>query len=107
MLLEDNVLHIIPVVKYLKYLDNGEKSYNTQKTYRYTLKLYFEYFKDINIDYRQVNRNILSNFVRWLRNPYESVKAIKLRTTKARRIEKTVTTNFYGYLFRTEEIEMI
>lgn len=55
MLLDDKGLPIIPVVKYLKYLDNGEKSYNTQKTYCYSLKLYFEYIKEIDIDYRNVN----------------------------------------------------
>lgn len=42
ILLNDNG---IPVVKYLKYLDNKEKSPNTQKTYCYALKLYFEYWE--------------------------------------------------------------
>lgn len=111
MLLDNKGLPVIPVVKYLKYLDNGEKSYNTQKTYCYALKLYFVYLKEINIDYREVNINILSNFVGWLRNPYESTKTIGIKPTRAKRTEKTVNlivtviTNFYDYLFRTEEID--
>lgn len=111
MLLDDKGLPIIPAVKYLKYLDSGEKSYNTQKTYCYSLKLYFEYLKEIDIDYRKVNLYLLSNFVGWLRNPYESTKAISIKTIKAKRTEKTVNlivtvvTNFYDYLFRTEEID--
>jgi integrase len=110
MLLDDNGLPIIPVVKYLKYLDNGEKSYNTQKTYCYSLKLYFEYLKEIDVDYRKVNVNILSDFVGWLRNPNENTKIINLKPTKAKRTEKTVNlivtvvTNFYDYLFRSEEL---
>ena len=111
MLLDDKGLPLIPVVKYLKYLDNGEKSYNTQKTYCYSLKLYFEYLTEICIDYRKVNINILSDFVGWLRSPYENAKTIGIKPVKAKRTEKTVNltvtviTNFYDYLFRTEEIE--
>ncbi len=33
LLLDDKGIPIITVAKYLKYLDNGEKSPNTQKTY--------------------------------------------------------------------------
>lgn len=110
LLVSDNGLPIIPVARYLKYIDNCEKSFNTQKTYSYSLKLYFEYLKEINVDYRNVNITILSNFVGWLRNPYESNKVINLKPTKDKRSEKTVNltitviTNFYDYLYRTEEL---
>ena len=111
LLVYDNGLPIIPVAKYLKYIDNSEKSFNTQKTYCYSLKLYFEYLKQIDIDYKNVNINILSDFVGWLRNPYESDKVVNIKPTKAKRTEKTVNliitvvTNFYDYLYRTEEID--
>ena len=110
LLVDDNGLPVIPVAKYLKYIDNGEKSFNTQKTYCYSLKLYFEYLQEINLNYRNVNINILSDFVGWLRNPYENNKVVNLKPTKARRTEKTVNliitvvTNFYDYLYRIEEI---
>lgn len=110
LLVDDNGLPIIPVAKYLKYIDNSEKTFNTQKTYCYSLKLYFEYLQEIDIDYRNVNINILSDFVGWLRNPYENNKVVNLKPTKAKRTEKTVNltitvvTNFYDYLYRTEEI---
>lgn len=110
MLLNREGLPVIPVVKYLKYLDNTRKSSNTQKTYCYCLKLYFVFLEDIEKDYKKVNINDLSNFVGWLRNPYESDKVMSLKPTKAKRTEKTINliitavTNFYDYLFRTEEI---
>ena len=110
LLVDDSGLPIIPVAKYLKYIDNSEKSFNTQKTYCYSLKLYFEYLQEIDIDYRNVNINILSDFVGWLRNPYENNKVVNLKPIKAKRTEKTVNltitvvTNFYDYLYRTEEI---
>lgn len=110
LLVDKNGIPNIVVAKYLKYLDNSEKSPNTQKTYCYALKLYFEYLEDIDTDYKSVNINILSDFVGWLRNPHQSNKIINLKTTNAKRTEKTVNlivtvvTNFYDYLFRTEEM---
>lgn len=111
LLVDEEGLPIIPVAKYLKYIDNTNKSYNTQKTYCYALKHYFEYLEEIDINYKKVNINILSDFVGWLRNPYENNNVISLKSTKAKRSEKTVNliitvvTNFYDYLFRTEEID--
>lgn len=32
LLLDDNGLPVIPVARYLKHIDNAEKSFNTQKT---------------------------------------------------------------------------
>lgn len=110
LLVNDNGFPIIPVAKYLKYIDNSEKSFNTQKTYAYSLKLYFEYLQEIDIDYKNININILSDFVGWLRNPHENNKVINLKSTKSKRTEKTVNltitvvTNFYDYLYRIEEI---
>ena len=80
----------MPVARYLKYIDNSEKSFNTQKTSCYSLELYFEYLKEIDVDYRNVNINIISDFVGWLRNPYESNKVVNIKLTKAKRTEKTV-----------------
>lgn len=111
LLVDDNGLPVIPVARYLKYIDNSQKSFNTQKTYCYSLKLYFEYLKEINMDYKNININILSNFVGWLRNPHESNNVVNLKPTIAKRTEKTVNltitviTNFYDYLYRTEEID--
>lgn len=110
LLVDDKGLPIIPVARYLKYIDNSGKSFNTQKTYAYALKLYFEYLQEADIDYRNVNINILSDFVGWLRNPYESNKVLTLNPIKSKRTERTVNlnitviTNFYDYLYRTEEI---
>ncbi len=110
LLVDDKGLPIIPVARYLKYIDNSEKSFNTQKTYCYSLKLYFKYLQEIDVDYRDVNISILSDFVGWLRNPYESNKVVNIQPTKAKRTERTVNltitvvTNFYDYLYRIEEI---
>ena len=110
MLLDGVGVPVIPVVKYLKHLDNKGKSSNTQKTYCYCLKLYFEFLKEIDKDYRFVNISDLSDFVGWLRSPYASSNITPIHSVKAKRTEGTVNltitavTNLYDYLFRTEEI---
>jgi hypothetical protein len=43
LLLNSKGIPIIPVAKYLKHIDNTGKSFNTQKTYSYALKLFFQY----------------------------------------------------------------
>lgn len=62
------------------------------------------------MDYRKVNISILSDFVGYLRNPFESNNILGLKPIKSKRTEKTVNliitavTNFYDFLFRTEEM---
>ena len=45
---------MIPVLKYLKYLDKTGKSRNTQKTYCYALKQYFVYLQETEKDYKHI-----------------------------------------------------
>jgi len=42
------------------------------------------------VDYKKVNINILSDFVGWLRNPYENNKTVSIKPIKAKRTEKNV-----------------
>ena len=108
---DDEGYPILSVSKYLKYIDNLGRSAKTQKAYAYGLKSYFEYLKEINIDYKNINIHILSDFIAWLRNPYRSNKVITFKNVKSKisnnTINLTITaiTNFYEYLYRTEQIE--
>jgi integrase/recombinase XerD len=101
---------VIPVVKYLKYLDVTGKSSNTQKTYCYALKQYFLYLQEKEKNYKHIRLEDLAEFVGWLRNPYESTKVTSLRPVQAKKTERTVNltvtavTNFYDYLYRNEEL---
>ncbi|MGG1675038.1 tyrosine-type recombinase/integrase [Neobacillus sp. NRS-1170] len=110
ILVDNHGFPVIPVVKYLKYVDVTGKSSNTQKTYCYALKQYFLYLQETRKDYNQIRLEDLVGFVAWLRNPYMSTKATTLGPVKAKRTEKTVNltitavTNFYDYLYRNEEL---
>ena len=111
MLIDNDGMPVIPAVRYIKHLDHIEKSYNTQKTYCYALKLFFEYLDEINIDYKEVNFDALSKFISWLRNPYQNTNIITISSSKSKRSERTVNliitvvVKFYDYLYRNEEID--
>ncbi|HHT7189018.1 TPA: tyrosine-type recombinase/integrase [Bacillus cereus] len=110
MLIDNEGIPVIAVLKYLKYLDVTGKSNNTQKTYCYALKQYFMYLQETEKDYKDIRLEDLVEFVGWLRSPYESSKTISLRPVRAKRTEKTVNLtvtaiiNFYDYLYRNEEL---
>ena len=54
LLLDEVGVPVVPVMKYLKYLDQTGKSNNTLKTYCYALKQYFTYLEEQKIDYKEV-----------------------------------------------------
>jgi integrase/recombinase XerD len=111
MRLDHNGLPVLPVLKYIKYLDTTGKSSNTQKTYCYSLKQYFTYLEETNKDYNYIRLEDLVEFVAWLRSPYDSTKVTSLQPVKAKKTEKTINltvtaiTNFYDYLYRNEELQ--
>ncbi|MEY8348601.1 tyrosine-type recombinase/integrase [Bacillus cereus] len=111
LLLDTNGLPVESVAKYMKYLHNRESSSNTLKTYCTALKFYFTYLEQTGINYQQVNFHLLSNFVAWLRNPYESNKVVPHKKAKAKRSERTVNiyltavTSFYDYLYRNDLVD--
>lgn len=110
MLIDEKGIPIVPVVKYLKYLDSTGKSRNTQKTYCYALKQYFLYLRETEKNYKEIKLEDLADFVGWLRHPYTSLHVASITPVKSKKTEKTVNltvtavTNFYDYLYRNEEI---
>lgn len=100
-----------PVLRFLKYLDNIGKAENTLKSYCHYLKFYFQFLNEKEKEYKEVDLNLLAEYVSWLRSPNQSTKVIQFQQTKARRSERTVNTmvtcvqSFYDYLMRIEDYE--
>lgn len=111
LLLDSDGIPVMPVAKYLKYLDNTGKSSSTQKTYCYALKQYFDYLGEIDKDYMEIILLDLTEFIGWLRNPYSSHKVTPFKEITAKSTERTinltvtVVTAFYDYLYRNGELE--
>lgn len=113
MLIDDEGIPMLLVMKYLKYLDTTGKNSNTQKTYCYALKQYFTYLKETKKGYKEIQFEDLVEFVAWLRNPYESNKMKSIQSVKARRTERTVkltiivVTNFYDFLHHINKSKLV
>ncbi|WP_017749251.1 tyrosine-type recombinase/integrase [Scytonema hofmannii] len=88
MVLDDNYLPIEAIEKYLHYLDNVGRSPNTIGTYAHNLKLFWEFLRDSQLDWRSINLEQLSDFIHWLRNPNSPVVSIQAQVSK--RSEKTI-----------------
>ena len=74
MLVDSNGDPVLPVLKYLKFRDNGGTARNSLRAYCHHLKLYFEFLEQQGLDYRQVVIDDMADFMRWLQNPYRTLK---------------------------------
>lgn len=99
------------VLRYIKYLDNTDKSPNTIKTYCYHLKLFYDFLEQGQITLDDINYEELANFVGWLRNQSGFINVEDLRPKEAKREESTVnsivnaTINYLEFLVRTGDIK--
>lgn len=101
---------IIPVVRYLKYLDAIGRARNTLRSYAHSLSLYFTYLAQQNLDYQEVTLDDLGGFVLWLKNPYRSLKVLPVQPVVQARTNTTINncitavSGFYDYLWRQDDL---
>src|SRR5699024_1992766 len=97
--------------RYLKYLGNIGKAENTLRAYCRHLKFYFQFLKEKEREYQDVDLNLLAEFISWLRSPDQSTKVVHLKQVQPKRSKRTVNTiltcvqGFYDYLMRVEDYE--
>jgi integrase/recombinase XerD len=98
-----------PIVRYLKYLDCVGSARQTLRSYAYSLKHYWEYLTQQQLDWQQVTLDDLSRFVLWLKLPSGSFKVLPARPVPQARSNRTinhaltVVRSFYDYHWRLEE----
>jgi integrase/recombinase XerD len=101
LVLSDDFLPIQPILTFLRYLENLERSPNTIRAYAGHLKLYWEYLTSIQLDWTKVRLSELAEFVAWLREPEPGV--ILLQEHEAKRSESSINailaavTSFYDF----------
>jgi len=98
---------VIPVCRFLKSLRNRGRSANTQRSYAYSLCLYFRFLDDVNLNFRDVNFSALISFLGWLQTP----EVVSLHAPAPKhRSETTVNAytagvlTFYRYLQQVGEL---
>ncbi len=101
---------VVPVVRYLKYLDAIGRARNTLRSYAQSLSLYFTYLVQQHLDYHQVTLDDLAGFVLWLKNPYRSLKVLPVHPVVQARSNRTINqiitavSGFYDYLWRQDDL---
>jgi len=101
---------IVPVVRYLKYLDAIGRARNTLRAYAQSLSLYFTYLAQQDLDYQEVTLDDLGGFVLWLKNPYRSLKVLPVQPVVQARANTTINgcitavSGFYDYLWRQDDL---
>ncbi len=111
LVLDDQGDIVLPIARYLKYLDNIGRARNTLRSYAHSLRLYFEYLEQKGLDYHKVTLDDMAGFVLWLKNPYRSTDLLpKTPMTQARsngtvNQALTAVSGFYDYLWRQEDLD--
>ncbi len=109
MLVDANLDPVLPVLSYLKFKDNGSTARNSLRAYCQHLKLYFEFLEQQGLDYRKVGIDEAAQFMRWLQNPFGSLKVTPVTPVASPRKPTTINSimctvlGFYDYLMRHED----
>jgi integrase/recombinase XerD len=95
MVLDDNHTPIMPILEFLSYIDNCERSPNTVRSYAYHLRLFWEYLQISDRLWTEVKMDDVARFIEWLRLSPEKVISLSARSgnqavPKAKRRETTV-----------------
>lgn len=104
MVLDDDHTPVQPILTYLKYLRNLDRSPNTIRAAAYRLKLFWEYLRDEHHLWKEMNIALLAAFIPWLRRQDPAV--ISIAPHKARRTNATIDLalgtvhGFYSYHMR-------
>lgn len=101
MVLDDNHRPVEPILSYLKFLQNLDRSPNTIRATAHRLKMFWEYLRDEHLCWCTIDVAQLADFISWLRRPDPSVVSIESRP--ARRTNGTIdlalgaVSGFYAY----------
>jgi integrase/recombinase XerD len=101
IVLDDNHRPVEPILSYLKFLQNLDRSPNTIRATAHRLKLFWEYLRDEHLCWTTIDVAQLADFISWLRRSNPSVISIESRP--ARRTNGTIdlalgtVSGFYAY----------
>ena len=110
VLIDDEGNLVIPVVRYLKHLDQRGYARNTLRSYAHMLKHFFEFVKQYGVDYQNPTLDDLGLFVHWLKLPSGSMKVIPAQPVDQARSSRTinhaltVVSGLYDYLWRIDDV---
>src|SRR5579875_2602818 len=104
IVLDDNHRPVEPILSYLKFLQNLDRSPNTIRATAHRLKLFWEYLRDEHLCWTEMDVAQLAAFIPWLRR--QDPQMISIATRKAKRTNATIDLTlgavygFYSYQMR-------
>ena len=129
LLLDEQGEIVLPVLRYLKFLDTGYTARNSLRTYCYQLRLFFTFLQERGLSYTAVGIDEIATFVRWLQYPVrwrlepreqcehdtcneDELPSQEIRRAQAARQPRTVNAiltgvlRFYDYLMIHEDYRL-
>ena len=88
IVLDDDYLPVKPILVFLKFFEDVGRSPYTVRSSAYNLKLYWEFLRDIRLDWKEIDVANLAAFISWLRRPQHHV--VQLEDQQARRTDATI-----------------
>lgn len=104
MVLDDSYTPIQPILSYLIFLQNLDRSPNTVRAIAHRLKLFWEYLRDEQLCWKELDVAQLAAFISWLRRQDPTV--VSIAPQKAKRTNATIDLTlgavygFYSYQMR-------
>lgn len=101
---------VVPIGRYLKYLDRIQAARQTLRSYATALRQYWEFLSQERLDWQQITLEDLSGFVLWLKLPSGSLKVLPAHPVEQARSNRTinhtltVVRGFYEYQWRMQEV---
>lgn len=108
MVIDDDHIPVQPILVYLKYLNNLNRSPNTIRAAAHRLKLFWEYVCNEQLCWQEMDIAQLAAFIPWLRRQDPTV--ISIGSQKAKRTNATIDLTlgavygFYSYHMRLGNI---
>ncbi len=108
IVLDDDYVPVQPICSYLKFLQDLERSPHTRRATAHHLKLFWEYLRDENLCWTEIDVTRLASFITWLRRSEAEVISIEVKS--ARRTNATIDQilgavhSFYDFHIRLKTI---
>jgi integrase/recombinase XerD len=101
LVLDNDFVPVQPILAYLTFLHDLDRSPNTIRATAYQLKQFWEYLHDVHLCWTEIDIAQLAGFIPWLRRPDPSVISIEQQQAKRSNatIDQTIGSvqSFYAF----------
>lgn len=111
LIIKENIngkdISILSLNNYFEYIDD-DLQYISKTMHINAFNVYFEFLEKINLNYKDIDKNTLVDFIDWLKLPYIKNKEsneFSLRTGRDIKFAVNLVKSFYDFLYNTNQIK--